>query len=214
MNEPWSIDSRSSLIMRPTAFASLLLFFLAWCVSGLEVSPDSPCAAKCLDDPRIGNASNPLNSFTFGPDLPCYDWQFSGPNSTQVGRKFADCNDCQKASGHLDPITNERDVGWFLFNNRAVVDWCVFGRFGDEINTRFRSERTYEACNAECDPIFASTDVQIKTNPQSYSFCDYDGDFEAIAQKCTSCLYKQEGLTILGNGMRNTLVLYSWYEGR
>lgn len=185
--------------MRAMSFASFVLFFFALTAYALEVSPDSPCAPKCLDDPRIGNASNPMNSFTFSPDLACYDWEFSGPNSTQVGQKFADCNNCQKASGHLDPITNERDIGWFLFNNRAVVDWCVFGRFGDEVNGRIRSDRVWQSCSAECDAIYASTDVQIKTNPQSYSFCDYDGDFETVAQKCSKCLYKQEGLTILGN---------------
>lgn len=93
---------------------SIYLLFLTSFTCALEVSPDSPCSPKCIDDPRTGNASSRDDSLTFNRDLFCFDWEVSGANSTQSGLKFRDCNNCLKSSGYAETTWNERDVGWFL----------------------------------------------------------------------------------------------------
>ena len=122
-----------------------------------------------------------------------------GDNSTQVGQKFKDCNNCMKSSEYLDTTSDERDVQWFLFNNRAVIDWCLFGRFAEEKNENITDSSIYKQCQNDCNAIYSSADFNIKSEPESYSYCDYDGNFTAKADTCLSCLRRQDGLTILGN---------------
>ena len=80
----------------------------------LEVSPNSPCAAKCIDDPRTGDVANRSSSLTFSTDLFCYDWEVVGSNSTQNGQKMKDCNNCLKSSGYGSEAWPETDRGWFM----------------------------------------------------------------------------------------------------
>jgi hypothetical protein len=98
---------------RISLLASLLFLFFA-CGSALEVSADSPCALKCIDDPRTGNVSDYYSSRTMIRDLSCENWQYDGTNSTSVGQKFKDCQNCMLKSGWSDPISRETDRTWFL----------------------------------------------------------------------------------------------------
>ncbi|KAF2727824.1 hypothetical protein EJ04DRAFT_128265 [Polyplosphaeria fusca] len=177
-----------------------LLFALLLNLScALEVAPNSPCAKKCLDDPQNGDPADTQASLTVHQNLACYDWEFVGNNSTDVGEKFANCQECLKDSGYEDSKSGERDTGLFLFNNKATVDWCVFGRFGNENNPNVTDTYPYQQCNKACSSISSSIDYKIKTDPASYSFCDYNGNFTINVDSCTECLYNATSLTILGN---------------
>ncbi|KAH7075281.1 hypothetical protein FB567DRAFT_536558 [Paraphoma chrysanthemicola] len=194
--------------------ATSLLVFLSTISSALEVSPDSPCAPKCIDDPRTGNASDVASSLTFNRDLFCYDWEVVGNNATQSGQKFKDCNNCMKSSGYAWTTAVERDTNWFLFNNRAVVDWCLFGRFAEEENKNISQSSIYKTCNNKCSQIYDAADYNIKQRPDSYSFCDYSGNFTTDAQSCLTCLYETPGLTILGNVLTTVVDLCKKKPGK
>lgn len=197
---------------QPTA-SSFVIFLAAvsHLVYALQVSPSSPCASKCLDNAN-GNASDAASSTTASSNLACQDWEYVGANSTQAGQDFSECNNCMKNSGYQDTATNESDVRWFLFNNRATLDWCIFGRFGDEENENITQSEVYKQCNNDCSAIYAATDYDIKKEPESYSFCDTNGNFTADAGSCLSCLRKQDELTILGNSVYSLVALGGWLQ--
>jgi len=177
------------------------LFFSLFGVStALEVSPDSPCGAKCIDDPRTGNTSTTADSSTAVEDLACYDDQFLGTNSTQLGQKFADCNNCLKSSGYRHAPSNERDIQWFLVNNRKMMDWCTFGRNDQESMSDFSSSVLARSCDSECSPIRDAVDYRVNVYSDYYDFCDTVDNFTAKAQGCVDCLYKQDTTKIMGNG--------------
>ena len=100
-----------------SAAAFLALFF--GLSTALEVSPDSPCALKCIDR-NDGNPSWRNQSLTFNDMLPCYNWEYLGDNSTAAGLKFADCQKCQMKSGWRVTFQDngteytEQDSSWFL----------------------------------------------------------------------------------------------------
>ncbi|KAJ4295056.1 hypothetical protein N0V90_007064 [Kalmusia sp. IMI 367209] len=166
---------------------------------GLEVAPNSPCAKKCLDDPKNGNPGWTNASLTFGPDLACLDSDYVGENATKVGKKLADCQTCLQSSGWEDSDSGERDTTWFLFNNRGAADWCIFGRFAEEENKNISSTQPYKQCFSACNPIYAASDYRIKSDPERYDYCDSNGNYTSDAQNCMKCLYDGQGLTILGN---------------
>jgi len=74
----------------------------------LQVTPNSPCASVCLDEPT-NNASDPNSSNTEGRDIVCQDSAYS---STAVGRKFDSCVSCLQNS--TSSSSGENDQGWFL----------------------------------------------------------------------------------------------------
>ncbi|KAK7192210.1 hypothetical protein DPSP01_010213 [Paraphaeosphaeria sporulosa] len=183
------------MIRRQVYSIALLLQFIA----GLEVAPNSPCAKKCLDDPNKGNPSWTNASLTFGPDLACMDKDFVGKNATKVAKKFAECQTCMQSSGWGDEESGERDTQWFLFNNRGAADYCLFGRFAEESDDNISSKEPYKQCFSACNPIYAASDYRVKSDPESYSYCDSNGNYTSDAQNCIKCLYDGKGLTILGN---------------
>ncbi|KAF2114121.1 hypothetical protein BDV96DRAFT_109843 [Lophiotrema nucula] len=176
--------------------AILSISFFAY---ALEVSPGSQCASRCLDDPAHGDPNDRSASLTYHQNVPCYDWQVMGNNATDVGIKYADCQSCLKDSGYEDSTYGERDTGWFLFNSKAPVDWCIFGRFGEENNENVTETDIYKQCNSACQSIFRSIDINVKSNPGGYEFCDSNGNFTSDVDSCVDCLYNSTGLTILGN---------------
>ena len=101
-------------------FATAVLLGLFWtCAIALEVSPDSPCSSKCIDR-NDGNPSWRNQSLTFNDMLPCYNWEYSGDNSTAAALKFQTCQECQLRSGYQTTFTDEgtsyteQDTTWFL----------------------------------------------------------------------------------------------------
>ncbi|KAF2004112.1 hypothetical protein P154DRAFT_66612 [Amniculicola lignicola CBS 123094] len=180
--------------------AVLAFLIVSGITSALEVAPNSPCAGKCLDDPAKGDPADVRDSATFNFNLVCYDSEFTGPNSTDVGRKLVDCQNCLLTSGHDDTGTGERDMGWYLFNNKGIIDWCLFGRFAEEQNENKTETFAYQACNSDCNAIYASADYRAKADATGYYFCDHDGNFTADAEKCMNCLYdSKSNLTVIAN---------------
>ncbi|KAF1361760.1 hypothetical protein EJ07DRAFT_110106 [Lizonia empirigonia] len=186
--------------------AVALLATLSGPTLSLEVSPNSPCASKCLDS-NTGNPSWRNQSLTFNDMLPCYNWEYSGDNSTAAAIKFASCQDCQMRSGWQttgkdgDVDYSEKDSTWFLFNNKGVVDWCLFGRFAEEENKNITTSSIYQRCSDSCSKIRSSTDYNIKSDPGGFDFCEHNtnANFTSDAEKCATCLYANEDLTILVN---------------
>ncbi|KAG9206393.1 hypothetical protein G6514_003224 [Epicoccum nigrum] len=139
--------------------------------------------------------------------LPCYNWEYSGDNSTAAALKFQTCQECQLRSGYRTTFTDEgtsyteQDTTWFLFNNKGAVDWCLFGRFAEEQNKNISASSIYQRCSSSCSKIRSSIDYNIKSDPGSFDFCAHNtnANFTADAAECAECLYQYEDLTILGN---------------
>ncbi|KAF1993966.1 hypothetical protein P154DRAFT_625037 [Amniculicola lignicola CBS 123094] len=182
--------ARSAIIQ--AAFTSLLLFGIAL---ALQVSSHSPCEGKCLsvrEDPSKYAASG-----TYYFDLACYDSEFTGSVLTEKGQKLAECQNCLLSSGWAGSGT--RDIGWFLVNNKDMLDWCLFGRFGNDLNNEVNKTYSYQQCNSDCNPISEAIDYRLMDDPIWYSFCDAKGNFSINAQKCIDCLYVNNNMTVLGN---------------
>ena len=94
----------------------LILFlsiYLPHIVDAIEVTPNSDCASFCITDTRL-DPSLTLSSSTQTGDVVCNDWELDGPNSTQKGRTFHDCLQCESNSTAVDKVSEENDVYWFL----------------------------------------------------------------------------------------------------
>ena len=100
---------RQVLTMAILPVTSILsLFLLANRVLALQVSPNSPCASVCLDDPSL-DASDPNSSNTYGSDIVCLDTSF---HTTSVGQKYESCVSCLQNS--TASASGESDTEWFL----------------------------------------------------------------------------------------------------
>lgn len=97
-------------------FSASIFACFVFLASALEVSPNSPCAKRCIDDPAKGNVSANWDSLTNNTMISCLDWEFAGNNATDVGKKFKDCQDCQKWSAYAAPNLKyaESDALWFV----------------------------------------------------------------------------------------------------
>lgn len=86
-------------------------------------------------------------------------------------------------------------------NNKGVVDWCLFGRFAEEENKNITTSSIYQRCSDSCSKIRSSIDYNIKSDPGGFDFCEHNtnANFTSDAEKCATCLYANEDLTILGN---------------
>lgn len=184
------------MIIRRHVWAIALFLNLSF---GLEVSPDSPCAKKCIDDPANGNVSDSDSSLAFGKDFPCLDSNYVGNTTTSDGKKLKECQACLQSSGYEDPSSEERDTQWFLFQLRGAADYCIFGRFGSDVNENISETQPWKDCFSACNPIYDSSDYRARSDLGGYSYCDSKGNYTSDAQSCMKCLYDAEGLTILGN---------------
>ncbi|KAJ4991456.1 lpxtg-domain-containing protein [Stagonosporopsis vannaccii] len=192
--------------MTRTSAAAILVTVLSTFCSALEVAPDSPCSSKCIDR-NDGNPSWRNQSLTFNDMLPCYNWEYLETNSTAAALKFRTCQECLMTSGYRTTFTDgdiqytEQDSTWFLFNNKGVVDFCVFGRFAEEKNSNISSSSIYQRCNEGCSKIRSSIDYNIKSDPGGFDFCEHNtsANFTVDAESCATCLYQYDDLTILGN---------------
>lgn len=91
-----------------SATSILSLLFLVSQVLALQVTPNSPCAIKCLDDPTK-DVSDPTSSNTFGKDIVCNDANYS---TSVAGQKFEECVTCLQTSAFTR--SGESDQGAFL----------------------------------------------------------------------------------------------------
>lgn len=96
--------------MAPSRIPRVLLaiFALSGLASALQVTPNSPCASICQDQPQF-DVSAPASSNTRNSDIVCHDSAYS---STETGRKFKDCMTCLQQSTFSQG--SENDQMWFL----------------------------------------------------------------------------------------------------
>ncbi|KAH7392358.1 hypothetical protein DE146DRAFT_766584 [Phaeosphaeria sp. MPI-PUGE-AT-0046c] len=186
-----------------TYSSSLLLAFCLWSATiALEVTPRSPCALKCIDQPT-GDIANSSSSSTYSKDLFCNDWEVLGSEMTPTGQKFKECNNCLKSSGFASDSDQESDRGWFLFNLRGV-----------KTNPDKSETVISKHCSTRCNKIYNTADYQIKSNSDSYNFCDSSGNFTSDAEDCLACIYEAQGLTILGNALATVMDMCKKKPGR
>lgn len=80
--------------------------------TALQVSPDSPCSAVCVDDLNQ-DVSSSSSSNTFGSDIVCLDDDYS---KTAAGEKYKSCVSCLQTSTakSTEEGKEEDDQSWFL----------------------------------------------------------------------------------------------------
>lgn len=92
--------------------AALLLILLAALlgpgVTGLQVTPNSPCSSFCLDSDDL-DFSDPKSSNTLNQDITCYDSEYT---TSPAGEKFQKCATCLQNSKFAQG--DENDQAWFL----------------------------------------------------------------------------------------------------
>lgn len=96
------------MLLLPRQFMVLPLLLLVPRIWALQVSPNSPCAAICLDD-GTKDASDPKTSNTYGSDIVCSDTSYT---KTVTGEKFEACISCLQTSSFSE--SDENDQAWFI----------------------------------------------------------------------------------------------------
>jgi hypothetical protein len=98
--------------------AALLLVILVLLrgIAALQVTPNSPCAALCIDDQSL-DPSDPNSSNTKNSDMVCTDEDYT---KSQAGTKWQGCMSCLQNSTFSQGAEN--DQMWFLCKLPAVVD--------------------------------------------------------------------------------------------
>ena len=89
----------------PLALAALLL--ISRTASALQVTPNSPCASICQDEPQF-DISAPKSSNTKNSDIFCKDAFHAGPTES----KWKSCMTCLQSSTFSQG--SESDMMWFL----------------------------------------------------------------------------------------------------
>ena len=88
-------------VLRITLIAVVILFSRA--VSGLKVTPGSPCVALCSD------VQDPSHSATTEDEIACQDTSF---NTTVIGERYKSCLKCLQNSTFT--AAGGDDQKWFL----------------------------------------------------------------------------------------------------
>lgn len=89
------------------SFVLVLLVGVAQ-ILALEVTPESPCAAYCLDSAE-GNTADANDSSTNATDLTCRDVSYS---TSDTGIKYKNCMECLQQSTKVDG--HQSDLKWFI----------------------------------------------------------------------------------------------------
>lgn len=88
--------------------SALVLGFYSTVALALQVSPGSPCASVCLENPAQ-NTTDAITFLTSSSEIACVDGDFQG---TSVGIKYMSCLQCLQTSTFS--TSNQDDQGWFL----------------------------------------------------------------------------------------------------
>lgn len=93
----------------PGSLNALLTLGLLSSISALRVSPGSPCASQCLEEPSGNSLDDRATSTTNTSDIVCSDIDFF---SSTAGLKFKDCVSCLQTSRGVKG--DDSDSAWFL----------------------------------------------------------------------------------------------------
>ncbi|KAF3480899.1 uncharacterized protein GIQ15_06246 [Arthroderma uncinatum] len=150
-------------------------------VSGLRVTPRSPCSSVC--------GANLTE--TTGDDIVCHDPEF---NTTAVGRRFRDCVSCELQSTFYDTALDETDVKWGLYNLRFAFSTCIYG-------FPVVKQSLSTPCQVTCQGL--SESIQFKQlRPQGknlYDFCGISTFSDKDITDCTICYSLTENEKFLAN---------------
>jgi hypothetical protein len=164
------------------SLAAACLFLLAFfpiLVAALQVTPNSPCSAVCLDAPDL-DESDPESSNTFPEDITCRDGDFA---TKPAGQKFQRCLTCLQDSSHA--VGHESDQKWFFYNLRFAFDYCVLG-FPNATDIESSPCVTSEACGRIEDAL--KDGILEPAHAQPYGYCDVDDGAMMSAPVVENCL--------------------------
>ncbi|PNY23868.1 Uncharacterized protein TCAP_06191, partial [Tolypocladium capitatum] len=147
--------------------AALLLTLTAVSVSALGFTPDSPCAAVCIDSPDPDHPSGPGSSDTRAADVVCEDEPL---RSSPRGQKFQRCLGCLQGSAFAQG--SESDQAWFLDNLRYAVDYCVLG-YPNATGVGSNPCMTSDACGRLAGAL--EDGIEDPSGAERFGYCDVDG---------------------------------------
>ncbi|KAK1760632.1 hypothetical protein QBC47DRAFT_10891 [Echria macrotheca] len=178
------------LMRIPAAFLALLGL-----VSALQVTPNSPCASVCIDQPNF-DVSAPASSNTRNTDIVCTDAALS---STPQGQKWKDCMTClQHSTFSQGP---ENDQMWFLYNARYSLAYCVFA-YPNASDAGSTPCSTTMACGP-LGPRFKNGILDPR-GITTFSYCSADGGDgrDTISyDRCVSCVSAEGTTEYLANSV-------------
>ncbi|GAB1314075.1 hypothetical protein MFIFM68171_04285 [Madurella fahalii] len=169
------------------------VFSLSQLASTLQVTPNSPCAALCLDSPDL-DASDPNSSNTRNSDISCHDDDYASP----AGTKFRNCVTCLQDSGFSQG--SESDSMWFLYNLRYTAANCLW----NYPNNATGLGSTPCTTELACGPLISTIEHGIldPRNTTPYSYCsaaNNAGMSYELFEKCTSCIASDPRTHYLAN---------------
>lgn len=168
--------------------STLVLSLLAQHATGLQVTPNSPCASFCVDSTGL-DFSDPNSSTTVNDDITCYDSKYS---TSPAGQKFQSCMSCLQDSTFSQG--SESDQQWFLYNLRYTFDYCIFG-FPNATGVASTPCSTSFACGELKDAL---TGDNLKKS--DYSYCPGSGAMaDDVVSKCLSCVAASDDQDYLTN---------------
>ena len=191
------------------ALASVFLFFIFTDLTcAIQVSPDSPCAPVCIDNPN-SNVTDPDASTTFGSDITCIDEHYG---NTPKGQKFVSCLNCLQTS--TASSSGESDQEWFLCtlkqdhpfkklltlsdNLRYTLDSCLFG-----FDNASDAKSSVCTTSKSCGPLQTALENGnlVPTNESEYSYCTANGNAfrGSYLRSCESCFKESDDQQYLRN---------------
>lgn len=184
--------------------STLVLSLLAQHATGLQVTPNSPCASFCVDSTGL-DFSDPNSSTTVNDDITCYDSKYS---TSPAGQKFQSCMSCLQDStfsqgsesdqqwflcGYIDSLL-QTDSNVFIDNLRYTFDYCIFG-FPNATGVASTPCSTSFACGELKDAL---TGDNLKKS--DYSYCPGSGAMaDDVVSKCLSCVAASDDQDYLTN---------------
>lgn len=159
---------------------SLLLLQLPH-VLALQVTPNSPCAAACIDKDGT-DLSDPNTSSTKPADITCEDRQYG----SAAGQKWQKCMSCLQNSTWSQG--SESDQQWFLYNERYSVNSCIFNHY-NQSGISVGPCATSRACGA-LEQALKFDGMAVNGNSAEYGYCDADGGAMTggLFGQCLSCV--------------------------
>ena len=161
----------------------------------IQVTPGSPCAALCIDDPS-SDPFSPSSSSTNASDIVCQDSLYS---NSDEGEKFKSCLECLQKSEKTNGT--EADNYWMLYNLRHTLGTCLYG-FGDEDKVINSPCVIGWACGPLEDAILAGDlDAGDAQGDDALEYCSAGNGslFGNTLKSCINCLKSSSDETYLGN---------------
>ncbi|KAL4885588.1 hypothetical protein BJY04DRAFT_180034 [Aspergillus karnatakaensis] len=154
----------SSAFCLGSASKCAVLLLLLGQAFALRTTPGSPCENTC----------SPSND-TLPSEIVCLDAEY---NSTDVGRKFQNCVECQLQSTFSDDF-GQTDVEWGLYNLRFAFSSCSYG-FPESVSNISSS------CTVACEDLEPALEYDLRT-PNGQNFDTWCGTTSFADNEVNDC---------------------------